>query len=57
MPQNIARVALIATLITALGGCSPQVGSQAWCQKMEDTPGGDWSGNQVRDYAQHCLFK
>ncbi len=57
MPQNIARVALIATLITALGGCSPQVGSQAWCQKMEDTPSGDWSGNQVRDYAQHCLFK
>ncbi len=57
MPRIITRAALITTLLAALGGCSPEVGSEAWCQKMEDTPSGDWSGNQATDYAQHCLFK
>ncbi len=49
-------LALIVTLIL-LAGCSPEVGSQAWCDQLKDKPKGDWTANEATDYAKHCLFK
>jgi hypothetical protein len=37
--------------------CSLQVGSEAWCEKLAETPKGDWSANEAADYAKHCLFE
>ncbi len=36
--------------------CSPEVGSEAWCEKMSEKPSGDWSVNEGVDYAKHCVF-
>lgn len=47
---------LIAAL-TLLSACSPEVGSQAWCDQLKDKPKGDWTANEATDYAKHCLFK
>jgi len=44
-------------LAALLGGCEPEVGSDAWCKKMVDTPRGDWSMNDATAFAQHCVFK
>jgi len=38
-------------------GCAPEVGSDAWCEKMKETPKGDWSANDAADYAKNCLLK
>jgi hypothetical protein len=38
-------------------GCAPEVGSEAWCEKMKEKPKGDWSSNEAADYTKHCLFK
>ena len=46
----------LATLML-LAACSPEIGSQAWCDKMQDKPKGDWTANEAADYAKHCLFK
>lgn len=46
-----AAVALFAI------ACSPEVGSKAWCEKLAETPKGDWSANEAADYAKHCLFE
>ncbi|MFN4003626.1 MAG: DUF3012 domain-containing protein [Hylemonella sp.] len=46
---------LCATLL--LGACSPEVGSKAWCEKMQAKPKGEWTANEAADYARHCLFK
>ncbi len=43
-------------LALLVSGCSPEVGSKAWCEKMADTPKADWSVNEAADYAKHCLF-
>lgn len=43
--------------LTVLAGCSPEVGSQAWCANMQAKPKGDWTANEAADYAKHCLFK
>lgn len=51
-------LATSAICIFALGitACSPEVGSEAWCKKMEDKPKGDWSANEAADYTKHCVF-
>ncbi len=38
-------------------GCAPEVGSDAWCEKMKEKPKGDWSTNDATAYTKHCLFR
>jgi hypothetical protein len=45
-----------AFVLVASVGCAPEVGSDAWCEKMKETPKGDWSANDASDYAKHCLL-
>jgi hypothetical protein len=50
---------LLSLMLTlpALNACSPEVGSDKWCQNKEAKPKGDWTANEATDYAKHCLFK
>jgi hypothetical protein len=48
-------LALLA--VTLLGACAPEVGSKAWCEKMQQKSKGDWTANEAADYAKSCLFK
>jgi len=47
---------IILFVVVVLTGCSPEVGSTAWCEAMKDKPKGDWSANNATDFAKHCLF-
>lgn len=47
----------LIVMFPALSACSPEVGSNKWCQNMEAKPKGDWTANEATDYAKHCLFK
>lgn len=49
-------IAVLATL-TLVTACAPEVGSKAWCEKMQAKNKGDWTANEAADYAQNCLFK
>lgn len=56
--SNVKKtVALILSASLLLTACEPEVGSKAWCEKMEEKPAGDWTLNETRDYAKHCLFE
>ena len=48
---------LFVPLVLFLLACSPSVGSEAWCEKMNETAKGDWSTNDATAYAKNCLFK
>lgn len=37
--------------------CSPEVGSDEWCEKMKEKPKSEWTAGEAKDYAEHCLFK
>jgi hypothetical protein len=50
-------LALILVLLGFAAGCAPEVGSDAWCRKMHDTPKADWTANDARAFAKHCIFK
>lgn len=52
------RLLMISCMALAmLSACTPEVGSKAWCEQMQDKPKGDWTANEAADYAKHCLFK
>ena len=46
----------ILALLALLAACSPEVGSEEWCQDMKEKPKGDWTANEAADYAEHCLL-
>ncbi|TNG01398.1 MAG: DUF3012 domain-containing protein [Gammaproteobacteria bacterium] len=44
-------------ILAIISGCSPEVGSEAWCQNLKEKPKGEWTANEASDYAKNCLFK
>jgi len=49
-------VALVLSFAALALACAPEVGSNAWCAKMKETPKGDWSANDAAAYAKNCIF-
>lgn len=49
----------VFTLFSAilLSACEPEVGSKRWCEKLDETPKGEWSANDVQAYAGNCIFR
>lgn len=39
-----------------VSACSPEVGSEDWCQMMKDKAKGDWTANEAADFTQYCIF-
>jgi len=57
LKSRLLSLSAIALTTLILSACSPEIGSDKWCQNMEAKPKGDWSANEATDYAKHCLFK
>ena len=47
---------IIVGAITLLAACSPDIGSEEWCADLKEKSKGDWTVNETKDYAKHCLF-
>jgi len=58
--MTIINKALSATItlafLASMTACSPEVGSDQWCNKMKETPKGEWSMNDAGDFTKHCLL-
>ena len=50
---------MVTTLAVALllVACAPEVGSDAWCEDMDEKAKGDWSTNEATEYAKSCVFR
>ena len=46
----------LVLLLGLLSACSPKVGSEAWCDELKQKDKGEWTVNEARDFARHCLF-
>lgn len=51
------KIALAATLMLLVTGCSPEIGSEKWCAKMKEKPNGDWTQTETVEFAKNCIFK
>lgn len=54
MLKKLLAITVVGWMLT---GCSPEVGSEAWCEDMEETPKGEWTSNDAGNYAKHCVFR
>ena len=57
MKQIILNISIMSILLFLTTGCSPEIGSEAWCKQLSEKPKGDWTANETKDYAKNCLFK
>lgn len=53
----MSKVVTALVLCVLLVGCAPEVGSDAWCEAMDEKDKGDWSANEAADYTRHCIFR
>lgn len=44
-------------LLLSVIGCSPEVGSEAWCNNLKEKPKGEWTANEAGEFAKSCIFK
>lgn len=54
MKFTTQQFAILGLMLTS--ACSPEIGSERWCTKMDETPKGEWSLNDAKAYAKHCMF-
>lgn len=47
---------LVLIIGFSVAACSPKVGSKEWCVAMKKKAKGEWTTNEVKEYARHCLF-
>jgi hypothetical protein len=55
-PSRIPSVVALTFVVLSVGGCAPEVGSEAWCAQMEQTSKSDWSLEQAAEYARSCVI-
>lgn len=55
--KKLTMMCVAGAFAVLMAGCSPEVGSEAWCENMDETPTGEWSANDAGDYAKHCVFR
>lgn len=56
MRMILLRAFLLTSIASTLA-CSVEVGSQKWCDNIKGKPEGDWTLNEAKAYAKHCLFR
>lgn len=49
-------VVLIFTSLFVIA-CTPEVGSDEWCKSLKEKSSNDWTIQETKDYAKHCMFK
>ena len=49
-------VGIVLSLVL-LAACAPEVGTQKWCEQLDEKPNGEWTVNEAKAYAKHCVFE
>lgn len=56
MIKQLSFLMAMGIAVISLQGCSPEVGTKAWCEELKEKSKGDWSANEAKDFAKHCIF-
>lgn len=54
---NILALLSGVFLLFLLAACAPEVGSDGWCKNMKEKPKADWTANEAKNFATHCILK
>lgn len=56
MKSTLLKAFLIICTLGFLSACSPEVGSEDWCNDLKEKDKGDWTANEAGNYAKHCIM-
>lgn len=54
---KISSTFIVLIFFVLAAGCSPEVGSDEWCEDLQEKPKKEWSAKEATDYAKHCIFR
>jgi len=52
----LTRFVLILSAVCLFSACSPEPGSDAWCEDMKEKDKGEWTANEAGEFAKSCVF-
>ncbi len=55
--NKIFKPVIIFLFVSLIVACTPEVGSDAWCEDMAEKSKGDWTANEAAEFANSCIFK
>lgn len=50
------KLFFVLVAFALLTACSPEIGSEAWCEDLKDKPKKEWTADEAGNYGKHCLF-
>ena len=55
-PSRLAVLVIALVFSLGLVACSPEVGSDAWCEKMKEKDKAKWTAEDAANFAKHCIL-
>ena len=55
--SHLAKAVLATAMFVIIAACSPEVGSEDWCNDMKEKDKANWTVNEAKDFAKHCVLK
>ncbi len=55
--KKLRLVVAAFSIALLLAACAPEIGSEEWCDDMDEKEKGDWSTNEAKEYAKNCVFR
>jgi hypothetical protein len=49
------RIVWVVVVLLYATACAPKVGSDEWCNNLMDKPRGEWTAEEVKGIANHCI--
>lgn len=53
---KMKKTVALCGVVLLLSACQPEVGSDKWCEALEVRDKGEWTLNEAKDFAKHCVF-
>ena len=50
------RILVLTISLLLLGACADKPGSEKWCVAKKAQPKSEWTGDDAKSYASHCVF-
>ena len=55
---RIARATVLAAIASfIIAACSPEVGSDEWCNDMKKKPKTEWTAQEAKDFTKNCILR
>lgn len=50
------KLSTITCMLAFLTACAPEVGSDDWCEALKEKPKTEWTADEAKGFAKHCIF-